>query len=186
MASSGTARTRQSCMRRSSADVSAPRAMSGWLVTTTASKSARRRASTAAHAPGRTANSASARGDTARPSRRTSRVSTPSLSRNTARRMGTFLFRAGTNPVRQAKRHQVVQHDVERLDVRRGVVGHHNAYVGQVLHRAADVCVDRKSTRLNSSHSQISYAVFCLKKKKKNKKRELHTNKKQKKKQNNK
>src|SRR5256886_8007168 len=26
--------------------------------------------------------------------------------------------------------------------------------------------VDRKSTRLNSSHSQISYAVFCLKKKK--------------------
>src|SRR2546427_3503776 len=29
--------------------------------------------------------------------------------------------------------------------------------------------VDRKSTRLNSSHSQISYAVFCLKKKKKTK-----------------
>src|SRR2546421_13095544 len=30
-------------------------------------------------------------------------------------------------------------------------------------------CVeDRKSTRLNSSHDQISYAVFCLKKKKKN------------------
>src|SRR2546421_8894317 len=27
---------------------------------------------------------------------------------------------------------------------------------------------DRKSTRLNSSHDQISYAVFCLKKKKKN------------------
>src|SRR5205085_11117818 len=30
-------------------------------------------------------------------------------------------------------------------------------------------CADRKSTRLNSSHSQISYAVFCLKKKKKKK-----------------
>src|SRR2546427_3618099 len=30
---------------------------------------------------------------------------------------------------------------------------------------------DRKSTRLNSSHSQISYAVFCLKKKKKNNRR---------------
>src|SRR2546428_10223377 len=28
------------------------------------------------------------------------------------------------------------------------------------------VLVDRKSTRLNSSHDQISYAVFCLKKKK--------------------
>src|SRR2546427_4953270 len=33
---------------------------------------------------------------------------------------------------------------------------------------------DRKSTRLNSSHSQISYAVFCLKKKKK-KNKVLHT-----------
>src|SRR2546430_9795994 len=31
-----------------------------------------------------------------------------------------------------------------------------------------DFTADRKSTRLNSSHSQISYAVFCLKKKKKN------------------
>src|SRR2546430_7561959 len=30
------------------------------------------------------------------------------------------------------------------------------------------VVIDRKSTRLNSSHSQISYAVFCLKKKKTN------------------
>src|SRR2546430_10877932 len=29
------------------------------------------------------------------------------------------------------------------------------------------IIIDRKSTRLNSSHSQISYAVFCLKKKKK-------------------
>src|SRR5688572_32204501 len=38
---------------------------------------------------------------------------------------------------------------------------------------------DRKSTRLNSSHSQISYAVFCLKKKKKKKKKK---NKKKKKK----
>src|SRR2546427_4894323 len=35
-------------------------------------------------------------------------------------------------------------------------------------HERRDVrgVVDRKSTRLNSSHSQISYAVFCLKKKK--------------------
>src|SRR5688572_31604637 len=32
--------------------------------------------------------------------------------------------------------------------------------------------IDRKSTRLNSSHSQISYAVFCLKKKKKNKRKQ--------------
>src|SRR2546430_8817172 len=33
-------------------------------------------------------------------------------------------------------------------------------------HSASELrCSDRKSTRLNSSHSQISYAVFCLKKK---------------------
>src|SRR2546430_7822563 len=31
--------------------------------------------------------------------------------------------------------------------------------------QTAEVIGDRKSTRLNSSHSQISYAVFCLKKK---------------------
>src|SRR2546430_12877870 len=34
---------------------------------------------------------------------------------------------------------------------------------------------DRKSTRLNSSHSQISYAVFCLKKKKKKKSIKTHS-----------
>src|SRR2546427_2487884 len=34
------------------------------------------------------------------------------------------------------------------------------------LHLATEHEADRKSTRLNSSHSQISYAVFCLKKKK--------------------
>src|SRR5216684_5519680 len=33
---------------------------------------------------------------------------------------------------------------------------------------------DRKSTRLNSSHGYISYAVFCLKKKKKHKKDRFH------------
>src|SRR3712207_8475271 len=33
---------------------------------------------------------------------------------------------------------------------------------------------DRKSTRLNSSHANISYAVFCLKKKKKKTSRERH------------
>src|SRR5689334_23812066 len=40
---------------------------------------------------------------------------------------------------------------------------------GQALsvreHPAGDAALDRKSTRLNSSHSSISYAVFCLKKK---------------------
>src|SRR2546427_4881150 len=41
-------------------------------------------------------------------------------------------------------------------------------YFRAQLHAAFErACIqDRKSTRLNSSHSQISYAVFCLKKKK--------------------
>src|SRR5690349_23982992 len=43
--------------------------------------------------------------------------------------------------------------------------------VGQALGRQ----VDRKSTRLNSSHVEISYAVFCLKKKKKKHTPSTHT-----------
>src|SRR5205085_12244368 len=39
---------------------------------------------------------------------------------------------------------------------------------GRLRACAAAQLLDRKSTRLNSSHSQISYAVFCLKKKKQN------------------
>src|SRR2546427_3211259 len=44
----------------------------------------------------------------------------------------------------------------------------HRARAGNLAHTADGRTVqgDRKSTRLNSSHSQISYAVFCLKKKK--------------------
>src|SRR5437773_11072667 len=46
-------------------------------------------------------------------------------------------------------------------------------------HSAARVALrirrDRKSTRLNSSHITISYAVFCLKKKKKKKKQDIQT-----------
>src|SRR5438309_4856738 len=38
-------------------------------------------------------------------------------------------------------------------------------YSGDPIHSEFS-CRDRKSTRLNSSHSSISYAVFCLKKKK--------------------
>src|SRR5437016_7716535 len=37
---------------------------------------------------------------------------------------------------------------------------------GSCLERRIGTCQDRKSTRLNSSHCPISYAVFCLKKKK--------------------
>src|SRR5687768_18342036 len=40
---------------------------------------------------------------------------------------------------------------------------------GFLVHEADHQHVDRKSTRLNSSHGYISYAVFCLKKKNKTK-----------------
>src|SRR5688572_31225851 len=49
-------------------------------------------------------------------------------------------------------------HDLERREEGRGP---------QPGHQCGLDPADRKSTRLNSSHSQISYAVFCLKKKKK-------------------
>src|SRR5688572_31667819 len=45
------------------------------------------------------------------------------------------------------------------------VVGSVNR-VSKIIGEIASATSDRKSTRLNSSHSQISYAVFCLKKKK--------------------
>src|SRR5438874_10476241 len=41
--------------------------------------------------------------------------------------------------------------------------------------RGGTLTIDRKSTRLNSSHVEISYAVFCLKKKKKKKKKHNNT-----------
>src|SRR5690606_40780942 len=45
--------------------------------------------------------------------------------------------------------------------------------IQDVVEKFADFHGDRKSTRLNSSHVKISYAVFCLKKKNKNRTRRL-------------
>src|SRR2546427_6123916 len=67
----------------------------------------------------------------------------------------TTLFRSRVHRRRHAE--QVAQEARRRGEARRAPV--------RDLDRQ-----DRKSTRLNSSHSQISYAVFCLKKKKKNNK----------------
>src|SRR5438034_6321361 len=47
---------------------------------------------------------------------------------------------------------------------------------GRVRHSRYGFRADRKSTRLNSSHTVISYAVFCLKKKKKKHKRSSSEN----------
>src|SRR3712207_6889912 len=57
---------------------------------------------------------------------------------------------------------------VEDEEARRmGRLGADEAGEGEPRREGGDV--DRKSTRLNSSHAHISYAVFCFKKKKKNK-----------------
>src|SRR5690349_22692306 len=65
----------------------------------------------------------------------------------------------------------------EREQIDRRIFFGHNSHkvsgntVQLIIYRALlSAKKDRKSTRLNSSHVEISYAVFCLKKKKKNKK----------------
>src|SRR2546427_2411773 len=75
----------------------------------------------------------------------------------------TTLFRSLVGPDEHvvAEPRHVVEHELPRAHAR--VLPH---FVG----RRAPRLRDRKSTRLNSSHSQISYAVFCLKKKKRVKK----------------
>src|SRR5690242_21398897 len=50
-----------------------------------------------------------------------------------------------------------------------------NLFIYLIEGRPKELSEDRKSTRLNSSHMSISYAVFCLKKKKKKKEIELST-----------
>src|SRR5206468_10172295 len=65
----------------------------------------------------------------------------------------------------------------EELDLRSQLarpsspVPEHHLHLASTYNSLGVVGADRKSTRLNSSHDQISYAVFCLKKKKKNKKK---------------
>src|SRR2546427_5721854 len=71
----------------------------------------------------------------------------------------TTLFRS----VLSQRRHQL-SHQAARRDPRRRAAPPPRR-LGCGLSQAAAPGLDRKSTRLNSSHSQISYAVFCLKKK---------------------
>src|SRR3712207_9230908 len=79
----------------------------------------------------------------------------------------TTLFRSDpvgvdAKEARCALAHELGRDDDERRAARRAVVG-------EGAERGLDPreeLQDRKSTRLNSSHANISYAVFCLKKKK--------------------
>src|SRR3712207_7426724 len=89
----------------------------------------------------------------------------------------TTLFRSADGRARQWARH--VEHQSAEVDRVQpvGVLGRvHRLEDGALLDAlrqrqlddvagAVRVGVDRKSTRLNSSHANISYAVFCLKKK---------------------
>src|SRR3712207_7254352 len=78
----------------------------------------------------------------------------------------TTLFRS--EPDDRGRHCVQAQHKVEEEQL------HHDRQVAQHLHvegrdpPRVEAGQDRKSTRLNSSHANISYAVFCLKKKKKN------------------
>src|SRR3712207_7239165 len=83
----------------------------------------------------------------------------------------TTLFRSGgrqraLRPCALGARRRQVRDQVPRAAIRQrlGIGGDDDRPLG-LLHAVRD----RKSTRLNSSHANISYAVFCLKKKKKTK-----------------
>src|SRR2546427_4254529 len=85
----------------------------------------------------------------------------------------TTLFRSHLDALHVLERQQV---EIDLVGVR--LVGAHAVHVHRdplrqpdhrrhlkATERDVELTRDRKSTRLNSSHSQISYAVFCLKKK---------------------
>src|SRR5258707_10455363 len=87
----------------------------------------------------------------------------------------TTLFRSGANPAifgegqRQAWRREIVVSGRRNLHL--GQLHDHVGLTelppfGELRQRRHILEIDRKSTRLNSSHANISYAVFCLKKKK--------------------
>src|SRR2546427_8871315 len=65
---------------------------------------------------------------------------------------------------------RVGEHELAKSLVEVCGVGRHRRVAEAIGRRIRD----RKSTRLNSSHSQISYAVFCLKKKKKESNNNTH------------
>src|SRR3712207_7908128 len=84
----------------------------------------------------------------------------------------TAIFRSWRRIYRSGSLHRLTDNDVaqlEQLGVRTVFDLRSPAEVarepGRLLDRPGIRHVDRKSTRLNSSHANISYAVFCLKKK---------------------
>src|SRR5206468_12444104 len=86
----------------------------------------------------------------------------------------TTLFRSRFEELERVAAHRVAGGEDDSFGHPRVLAGELGVHLapGEVRHpQVADE--DRKSTRLNSSHDQISYAVFCLKKKKQNKDRRI-------------
>src|SRR5688572_31448529 len=85
----------------------------------------------------------------------------------------TTLFRSTRAQVERSAQGPSGSSQGSRRGVSRGTAnGAGPGSAGASAPRRRAIRRDRKSTRLNSSHSQISYAVFCLKKKKKKKQSE--------------
>src|SRR5205809_3501997 len=74
----------------------------------------------------------------------------------------TTLFRSAMDRVISGLQQRRVITDKEKK-----ILAYHEGGHALMAHLMTEASVDRKSTRLNSSHGYISYAVFCLKKKKK-------------------
>src|SRR5438094_5713685 len=83
----------------------------------------------------------------------------------------TTLFRSAN--IRTARRGTPLEYENDRVTHK-----HFRRKSESVTSAQIQTFVDRKSTRLNSSHRTISYAVFCLKKKKKKKKKKQNRKKK--------
>src|SRR5206468_11695325 len=89
----------------------------------------------------------------------------------------TTLFRSPDNAAHTCRTNPIAMNQMLMATCQSSTKGRHHRDTIAVLKsmcttkRGSDLCLggrDRKSTRLNSSHDQISYAVFCLKKKKEN------------------
>src|SRR3712207_7043710 len=77
----------------------------------------------------------------------------------------TTLFRSASDNFRDLQRQ--LEETENRIQVSRQVYNDTVLTYENARQSVPTNLVDRKSTRLNSSHANISYAVFCLKKKKK-------------------
>src|SRR3712207_7814933 len=78
----------------------------------------------------------------------------------------TTLFRSSELSSQHGVRAEVIACDLADVEARDRLVGEVERLGLTVEVLVNNAGLDRKSTRLNSSHANISYAVFCLKKKK--------------------